>query len=96
MTSGVYKIEQFYLNKCKNEKEFHEKINGMNLSEIREIVYFAYIIREGNPSFQKKRLLKNFNKKSNSRSPGNTLDQATVNSKRLKLLKERFFNTGRL
>ena len=61
MTSGVYKIEQFYLNKCKNEKEFHEKINGMNLSEIREIVYFPYIIREGNPSYPKKRILKNSN-----------------------------------
>ena len=37
-TTGAYKIEKYFLENCKNEREFNEKIKSMNLTEIREIV----------------------------------------------------------
>jgi hypothetical protein len=53
-TSGAYKIEKFYLDNCRNEREFNEKIKSMSLTDIREIV-FSFINREENLSFLKKR-----------------------------------------
>lgn len=82
MTSGVYKIEQFYLNNCKNEKDFKEKINAMNLSEIREIVNFPYIIREGNPIFLKRKQSMSYSKKLSLKSHGNIQDQSIANLKK--------------
>lgn len=41
MTSGAYKIEQFYLENSRNEREFNEKINSIKPKEIKEIVLFC-------------------------------------------------------
>lgn len=38
MTSGAYKIEKFYMDNCRNEREFNDKMNSMTLTEIKEIV----------------------------------------------------------
>ena len=39
-TSGALKIENFFLDKCRNEEEFNKNILSMKPHEIREIVIF--------------------------------------------------------